>query len=216
MQKQMASNEAMRRLQDIQAENAQLHERINILKQQRAHPDATSESREVDLCSGEIESFKNKLASEEQEIIALKRQLSYLIQRQEEFQRQIEEEHAQLSHVLLPSLRQAEEETSRFYDKLLAQFEGSTDFDLSHLRQLVQKVEAKRKVIADEIDESQRIQRHIRYTKAQAETSTPMVRADPDSTVFENPLPCLTVSAESMRRRRRATVCLRRQRKADD
>ena len=209
----MSTEEIMQQLQELQIENAALHDRISILKQQRSQYDASADAADPDSCAAEIQAAKLQLDSEDQQTLALKRQLAKLIERQEQIQREIEEENSQLSRVAIPALRREEDETTRFYDDLLSKFEASKGTDTARLRDLVRTVEAKRKAVAAELDEHQKIMRLIRYNKAQtaatppAPAQTPSPARERDTDVFDNPLPCLGVAP---RERRRVSVCARR------
>ena len=215
----MSTEEIMQQLQELQIENAALHDRISLLKQQRTQYDASADTTDPDSCAAEIQAAKLQLDNEDQQTLSLKRQLAKLIERQEQIQREIEEENSQLSRVAMPALHREEDETTRFYDDLLSKFEASKGTDTARLRDLVRTVEAKRKAVAAELDEHQKIMRLIRYNKAQtaptaptspAPTQTPSSAREQDADVFDNPLPCLGVAPSAPRERRRVSVCARR------
>lgn len=205
----------MQRLEEMRIENAALHDKISILKQQRGGGLFEGVDKNY---TAEIELTKAKVLDAEQQTAALKKELSNLIKKQEEMQRKIESEKSLLNTSLLPILKHEETVTQAFYERLLTKFGEIPDIEISLLKELVSTVQKKRKAVADETEESQRIARLIKFNKAQTKTdeqTTPRAENITDrkpSDVFDDPLPCVGLSVAKRRGRRRVTF---QPRKAD-
>lgn len=207
--------EIMARLEEMQLENAALHDKVSVLKQQRGMGDAVSDGEKN--YATEIELTKSKVAAAEQETVILKKELSALIKQQEELQRKIETEKAILSGSLAPVLKHEEMITQAFYERLLQKFEEIPDVEVTLLKELVTTVQKKRKAVADETEENQRISRLIKFNKARnseggavSGSDKPADNEKRTSDVFENPLPCTDMTPAKRRGRRRVTFPAKR------
>ena len=198
--------------------------------QQKLAKDEFSDIDDQDHGKVEIEAneFKEKLNQEENQINLLKKELFSLISKQQEIQTLIEDENNFIFRKLTPELKSEEELTAKFYNELLSKCKNSSSIDYQQLLDLVECVQKKRKSVVEKSDEHQKILRLIAFNKVQNVKNEKMddekvkknqtkIRNQPHSytseikqinldrdnnfqNVFDNPLPCLMLSAPQISR----------------
>lgn len=172
---QSQKDQIFEQLQQIQAENSELHERIAKLKAQRhlaneedqEKPD-TNQTQEY---AAEIEKLKVQLNQEEANIVDLKKNLTTLMSNQQKIQAQIDEENNQVFQDLVPKLKKEEEETTKFYDEIINLCSQCEGVDIDSLKNLVREVQEKRKSVSQKTEEHQKILRLITFNKSQTNSN---------------------------------------------
>jgi hypothetical protein len=161
-----------------------------------------------DSMDREIAETKERIAIEEQEIVDLKRELGKLIREQEELQIRSQEDSGIIAATLVQALEHEEEEIQKFYSLVLGHCEGIPKKEFELLASLIYVVQNKRKVVADETEQNQRILRLIRFHKTNRgpdqnteEFSLPLQ----EPATFDNPLPCLSQAMAPKRVRKKIT-----------
>ncbi|OHS95257.1 hypothetical protein TRFO_02243 [Tritrichomonas foetus] len=172
-------DDILEQILNIQNENAKLHERISVLKAQQKLDNedlSNNNNDQSENYAAEIALTKEQLTKEEAEIAFLKKELISLINKQQEIQKQIEDENNYVYQKLVPTTKQEEELTSKFYNDLLAECQKSSSdsnadngYDFNELARLVEQVQEKRKSVASKTEEHQKILRLITFNKNQSQ-----------------------------------------------
>lgn len=158
-------------LQQIQTENAKLHELISKRKAERKFQNEdVSETVDTDQSqdyAAQIEQIKQQLNTNEAELTEMKKELAQLMKTQDEIQYEIDEQNNQVYQYLIPKLKEEEQQTIAFYDNLIAQCSQYEEIDIKSLESLVKTVQDKRNSVNEKQEQHEKILRLILFNKSQ-------------------------------------------------
>jgi hypothetical protein len=217
----MTKDEVLARLQDLQLENSKLHSKLSLLKENGASPELPVDAVRQASIDQEIRELKERIGMEEQETVELRRELTRLINEQEDLQLKIQEDNALIATKLLAELGNEESQTAEFYRSVLNHCHGIPKNEYELLSRLMDVVQKKRKVVAEEIEQNQKVMRLIRFQGGKVPSdpfpgvvSGHSLASCPEREIellaegpsfFENPLPCLGEAMLPKKIRKRIT-----------